>query len=69
MVLGYDESDLLTLEDFFVGQYGLDVAGQRRHPVQFERLQVLDSEHRFDTRQLDRRLLIDRFDAGMAVQI
>src|SRR5215813_3793122 len=36
--------------------------------MQIERLQVLGGKHSFDTRQLDRRLLIDRFDKGVAIR-
>jgi hypothetical protein len=40
-VLGHDERDLLALEhDFLIGEHGLDIAGQCRHPMQLERLQV-----------------------------
>ena len=46
-VLGDDEGDLLALEQHLaVGQHHLLVAGQRRHPVQAERPQVVGGQHR-----------------------
>jgi hypothetical protein len=67
-ILGHDERDLLALEQHFViGQYGLNIAGQCRHPMQLERLQVVGGEHRLDTGQLERRVFLDRFDPGVTV--
>src|SRR5580692_10143301 len=67
-ILGHDERDLLALEQHFViGQYGLNIAGQCRHPMQLEWLQVVGGEHRLDTGQLERRVFLDRFDPGVTV--
>ena len=67
-VLGHDEGDLLALEQhLLVGQYRLHVAGQCRHAMQLERLQIGGGQHRLDARQLERCLLVDRFDAGVAI--
>ena len=50
-VLGHHERDLLALEAHLVGgQHGLRVLGQRGHPGQPARGQVLPGEHGLDPR-------------------
>jgi hypothetical protein len=63
-----DEGDLLALEeDLAVGEHHLLVARQRRHPVEAEGGEVGGGEHREDARHLERRVLVDRHDAGVGV--
>ena len=46
-VVGDDEGDLLVLEQhLLVRQHRLHVAGQRRHLMQFQRLQIGGGQHR-----------------------
>ena len=60
-VLGDDEGHFLALEQhLLIGEHGLHVAGQRRHVVQVERLEVGGGQYRVDARQLERRFLVDR---------
>ncbi len=67
-VLGDDEGNLLALEQhLFVRQHGLHVAGQGRHVMQVERLQIRRREHGNDARQGERGILGDRFDPRVAV--
>ena len=67
-VLGDDEGDLLALEQhLLVGQHRLHVAGERRHVVEIERLQVVGGEDRLDARHLERGRRVDRLDARVAV--
>ena len=54
-VLGDDDRDFLHLEaHLLVGQDRLHVAGQCRHPVQLERLEIVGGEHRDDAGHLQR---------------
>ncbi len=63
------EGDLLVLEQhLLVGQDRLHVAGERRHVVQIERLEVGGGQDRLDARHLERRLLVDPLDPRMAVR-
>ena len=67
-VVGDDEDDLLVLEQHLaVGQHRLDVAGQGRHPVQLERLQLLGGQHGAHARQRRRLAGVDALDPGMAI--
>ena len=50
-IIGDDERNLLALkQDLLVGQYGLHIAGEGRHPMQFQRLQVFCGQHCPDPR-------------------
>ena len=67
--LGDHESNFLILEQhLLLGQHRLDVAGERRHVMQVERLEVGRGQHREYAR--DRLGLggVDRLDAGVAVR-
>src|SRR6516165_4717417 len=67
-ILRYDKRNLLALKQhLLVGQDGLDIARERRHPMQFQRLQVFGGQHRLDPGQRQRGPLVDRFDAGVAM--
>ncbi len=67
-VVGDDEGDLLALEQHLaVGQHHLLVAGQRRHPVQVQRLEVLRRQHGQHAGQGEGGRGVDRGDAGMGV--
>ncbi len=67
-VVGDDHRHLLHLEvDLLVGQHRLHVAGQGRHPVQLQRLQVVGGEHRVHAGQRQGALLVDGLDAGVGV--
>ena len=67
-VLGHDEGDFLALEQHFVaGQHGLHVASEGGHEIELQGFQIGRGQHRLHPRQLERRLLVDRFDAGMAI--
>ena len=62
------ERDLLALEQhLLVGQHRLHVAGERRHVVEIERLQVGGGQDRLDARHLERRGGVDPLDPRMAV--
>ena len=52
---------------FFIGQHGLHIAGQGRHPVQLQRLQVGRAEHGVHAGQRQRLFLVDAFDPGVGV--
>ena len=69
VLVGRDhERDLLALEaDLVARQHGLGVVGDRRHPGQAERLQVLGGDHRRDVGVLQRRRGVDRDDLGVRV--
>lgn len=68
-VFGDDESHFLVLEQhLFLGQDRLHVAGQRRHVVQAERLEVGGGQHRNDTRQGLGAAGVDALDARMGVR-
>ena len=67
-VLADHESDLLILEvHFFVGQNGLAVACECRHPVQVQRLQVVCRQHRDHSGHRLGRLGIDRLYSGVRI--
>ena len=64
VLVGRDHArDLLVLEAHLVaGQDGLRVVGDRRHPREAERLQVLGRDHRGDVRGRERGAGVDRVD-------
>ena len=69
LVDGDDERDLLALEaDLVAGQYGLRVVGDRRHPRQAERLEVLGRDDGGDARVGERARGVDRDDLGVRVR-
>jgi len=60
--------DLLILKaDFLIRQHGLHIAGNGRHPMQVDRLQIIRRQHRDDPRRRQRLALVDRVDARMRV--
>ena len=64
---GDDKGDFLILKQHLVfGEHGLNIAGQSRHVVQSERLQVLHGKHCNDAGQGLRLRGVDRFDPRMA---
>ena len=69
VLVGRDhERDLLALEaDLVAGQHRLGVVGDRRHPRQPERLEVLGGDDRGDARVRERRGGVDRDDLGVRV--
>ena len=69
VLVGRDhERDLLALEaDLVAREHGLRVVGDRRHPGQAERLEVLGGDHRGDAGQRERRRGVDRVDLGVRV--
>ena len=68
LVGGDHERDLLALEaDLVAGQHGLGVVGDRRHPGQPERLEVLGGDHRRDAGERERGRGVDRDDPGVGV--
>jgi len=65
-VFGNHHRHFLHLEvHFFIGQHRLHIAGQRGHPVQLERLEVVGGQHGNHARDLQRFFLVDALDAGM----
>ena len=67
-VFRHHESHFLVLEqDLLVRQHGLNVAGERRHVVQVEGFQVLCGDHGEHAGCGKGRVLVDLFDAGVAV--
>ena len=69
LVGGDHERDLLTLEaDLVTGQHRLGVIGDRRHPGQPQRLQVLGGDHRRDLGVGERLRGVDREDPGVGVR-
>ena len=65
-VVGDDDGDFLHLEvHFFVGQHSGDVACERGHPVQLQRLQVVGRKHRVNAGDGERGFLVDLDDAAM----
>ncbi len=67
-VLGDDEGHLLVLEqDLLVGEHRLDVPRQGRHVVQVQRLEVVGRQHGEHPGYLQRRVLVDPLDPGVAV--
>ena len=67
-VLGDDEGDLLALEaDLVAGEHGLGVVGDRRHPGEAERLEVLGGDHPEHLGVLERLRGVDREDLGVRV--
>jgi hypothetical protein len=68
LVCGNDERHLLTLEaDLVTRQHRLGVVGDRRHPGQTERLQVLGRDHRGHSGQRQGRRGVDRVDPGVRI--
>jgi hypothetical protein len=64
-----DEGDLLALEAHLVaGQHGLGVVGDRRHPGQAERLEVLGGDDRRDVGVRERLRRVDRDDLGVGIR-
>ena len=64
-----DEGDLLALEaDLVARQHGLGVVGDRRHPRQAERLEVLGGDDRGDVRVRQRPGGVDRDDLRVGVR-
>ena len=60
------DRDFLHLEvHLAVGQHRGDVAGQRRHPVELQRLQVFRGQHGVHAGNRQRCLLVDPLDARM----
>ena len=70
ILVGRDhERDLLALEaDLVAGEHGLGVVGDRRHPGQAQRLEVLGRDHRVHARHLQRLGGVDREDLGVGVR-
>jgi hypothetical protein len=70
VLVGRDhERDLLALEAHLVaGQHGLRVVGDRRHPREPERLQVLGGDDRRDVRVRERARRVDRDDLRVRVR-
>ncbi len=67
-VLGDDEGDFLVLEQhLLLRQHRLHVAGEGRHVVQAERLQLGGGQHRDDAGQRHRLGGIDLLDPRMAI--
>ena len=67
-VVGDDEGDLLVLEEhLLVGEHGLHVAGERRHVVEAERLQVGGGEHGEHAGERLAPCCVDRLDPGVGV--
>ena len=52
---------------FFVGQHGLGIAGQGRHPVQIQGPQIVGGQDRQNARYFQGRFGIDRLDRGVRV--
>ena len=68
-VLGDHERDLLALEaDLVAGQHGLRVVGERRHPGEAERLEVLGGDHPVHLRVRERAGGVDRDDPRVRVR-
>ena len=70
VLVGRDhERDLLALEAHLVaGQHGLRVVGDRRHPREPERLEVLGGDDGGDSRVRERARGVDRDDARVRVR-
>ena len=69
LVDGDHERDLLPLEaDLVAGEHGLGVVGDRRHPREPERLEVLGGDHGGDARVRERRGGVDREDLRVGVR-
>ena len=70
VLVGRDhERDLLALEaDLVAGEHGLGVVGDRRHPGQAERLEVLGGDHGGDVGMGQRGRGVDRDDARVGVR-
>ena len=67
--VGDHERDLLALEaDLVAGEHGLRVVGDRRHPRQAERLEVLGGDDRGDVRVRERLGGVDRDDLRVRVR-
>jgi hypothetical protein len=66
LVGGDHERHLLALEaDLVAGQHRLRVVGDRRHPSQPERLEILGRDHGGHARQCQRPGGVDRVDLGV----
>ncbi len=64
-----DERDLLALEAHLVaGEHGLGVVGDRRHPRQAQRLEVLGGDDRGDVGMRERLGRVDRDDARVRIR-
>ena len=70
VLVGRDhERDLLALEaDLVAREHGLRVVGDRRHPRQAERLEVLGGDHRGDVGVRERLRGVDRDDLRVGVR-
>ena len=70
VLVGRDhERDLLALEaDLVAGEHGLRVVGDRRHPREPERLEVLGGDDGGDVGMRERRRRVDREDARVRVR-
>jgi hypothetical protein len=69
LVRGDDERDLLALEaDLVAGEHRLRVVGDRRHPRQAERLEVLRRDDRRDVGVRERARGVDGDDARVRVR-
>ncbi len=70
VLVGRDhERDLLALEaDLVAGEHGLRVVGDRRHPREAERLEVLGGDDGGDVRVRERRRGVDRDDLRVRVR-
>jgi hypothetical protein len=70
VLVGRDhERDLLALEaDLVAGEHGLRVVGDRRHPRQAERLEVLGGDDGRDVGVRERRRGVDRDDLRVRVR-
>ncbi len=70
VLVGRDhERDLLALEaDLVAGEHGLRVVGDRRHPRESERLEVLGGDHRGDARMRERLRGVDREDLRVRIR-
>ena len=59
-VLGDHDRDFLHLKmHFLIGEHSRDVAGQGRHPVQFQGLQIIRGQDRDDAGDFERLTLVD----------
>ena len=65
-VFGNHDCHFLHLKmDFFVGENGLHITGQRGHPVQLERLQIISGQNSDHAGDLERGFFVDALDARM----
>ena len=67
-VFGHNKSNLLPLKQHLaIGQNHLLVTGQRRHPVQAQRTQIVGCQHRQNAGHLECRILVDAFHPRMRI--